>query len=140
MKSTVVDYGQPGAETHFAWLRSRLSAERTLMSYARSSISCIGLGFVMYEYLTSNDVLRALVSSRGVTSPEWLGLGLMVAGVVLLAVGAWDYRSFVTDLRAQGYREISGTGGWRLGSGAPLMLSLLFLVAAFAFFAVLFNP
>ncbi len=126
-------------ESHLSWVRSRLSAERTLMAYARSSISFIALGFVIYEYVTANDAVQGLVATRGVTRPEWLGLGLMVAGVVLLVVGINDYRAFLSDLMAKAYGDI-GQGRLRLRPGTQLMVTLLFLAAAFGFVIILFNP
>ena len=35
------------AESHFSWLRTRLSVERTLMSWVRTSVSLIGFGDVL---------------------------------------------------------------------------------------------
>jgi putative membrane protein len=32
------------AESHFSWLRTRLSVERTLMSWVRTSVALIGFG------------------------------------------------------------------------------------------------
>ena len=33
------------AESHFAWLRTRLAVERTMMAYLRTAVSLIGFGF-----------------------------------------------------------------------------------------------
>ncbi len=131
---------QASAESHFSWLRSKMSSDRTLMSYARASISFIGVGFTIYEYLAAHGDARDILAGRGVSAPQWLGLGLMVAGVVLLIAGANDYREFLGSLRDDGYGEISGITGWRLRAGVQLMVGLLFIAAAFAFVIVLFNP
>jgi putative membrane protein len=131
---------QASAESHFSWLRSKLSSDRTLMSYARSSMSFIGVGFTIYEYLAEHGDAKAVVLGRGVSAPQWLGLGLMVAGVVLLIAGTNDYREFLGSLKDRGYGEISGITGWRLRAGVQLMVTLLFVAAAFAFIIVLFNP
>ena len=42
---------KPGPETHFSWLRTRMSAERTLMSWVRTAISLIGFGFTIFQFL-----------------------------------------------------------------------------------------
>jgi inner membrane protein YidH len=38
------------ADTHFGWLRTRLSVERTLMSYLRTAVSLIGFGFTIVQF------------------------------------------------------------------------------------------
>ena len=38
------------ADTHFGWLRTRLSVERTLMSVLRTSVSLIGFGFTIVQF------------------------------------------------------------------------------------------
>jgi putative membrane protein len=131
---------QASAVSHFSWLRSKMSADRTLMAYARSSISFIGVGFAIYEYLAAHGDAKAVVVGRGMSAPQWLGLGLMVAGVILLIAGTMDYRQFLGSLKDQGYGEISGITGWSLRAGVQLMVTLLFVAAAFAFVIVLFNP
>lgn len=34
--------------SHFSWLRTRLSVERTLMSWVRTAIALIGFGFTIF--------------------------------------------------------------------------------------------
>jgi putative membrane protein len=40
------------AESHFSWLRTRLSLERTLMSWVRTSTALIGFGFTIFQFLS----------------------------------------------------------------------------------------
>ena len=35
------------AESHFSWIRTRLSVERTLMSWVRTGTALIGFGFTI---------------------------------------------------------------------------------------------
>ena len=37
---------EPNVQTHFAWLRTRLSAERTLMSWVRTGAALIGFNYL----------------------------------------------------------------------------------------------
>jgi putative membrane protein len=39
------------APTHFAWLRTRMSIERTLMSWVRTATALIGFGFTIFQFL-----------------------------------------------------------------------------------------
>jgi putative membrane protein len=47
---------EANAQTHFAWLRTRLSGERTLMSFNRTAIALIGFGFTIYQFLAKLNV------------------------------------------------------------------------------------
>jgi putative membrane protein len=38
------------AESHFSWLRTRLSLERTMMSWIRTAVSLIGFGFTIVQF------------------------------------------------------------------------------------------
>ena len=38
------------ADSHFSWLRTRLSVERTLMSVVRTAIALIGFGFTIVQF------------------------------------------------------------------------------------------
>ena len=37
--------------SHFSWLRTRMSMERTLMSWVRTSTALIGFGFTIFQFL-----------------------------------------------------------------------------------------
>ena len=38
------------ADTHFGWIRTRLSLERTMMSWLRTATALIGFGFAIVQY------------------------------------------------------------------------------------------
>ena len=38
------------ADSHMAWLRTRLSIERTMMAWLRTAVSLIGFGFVIVQF------------------------------------------------------------------------------------------
>ena len=40
------------AESHFSWLRTRMSVERTLMSWVRTATALIGFGFTIFQFLS----------------------------------------------------------------------------------------
>ena len=39
------------SDSHFGWLRTRLSVERTMMSWQRTAVALIGFGFAIVQYL-----------------------------------------------------------------------------------------
>ena len=54
------------AESHFAWLRTRLALERTMMAWARTAVSLIGFGFAIVQFL---DTVQELPGARPVRFP-----------------------------------------------------------------------
>ena len=58
---------KPDAPTHFAWLRTRMSMERTLMSWVRTATALIGFGFTIFQFLYRFN------KTPGVEAPEFPG-------------------------------------------------------------------
>ena len=81
-----------------------LAADRTLMAIIRTALSLISFGFTMYkvfQQLSSTHVLEnANLTARRV------GIGLIVMGTGLLAMGIWSHRNFALGLRAERKRLI----------------------------------
>src|SRR5262249_39131127 len=65
--------------THFAWLRTRLAADRTLMSWIRTSLSLIALGLAIYEYFdeVQQGATGPLMARPG--AARTMGLAVIVA-------------------------------------------------------------
>ena len=56
--------------SHFSWLRTRLSIERTLMSWVRTSTALIGFGFTIFQFCkvqpdTGHQAARRAVDALG---------------------------------------------------------------------------
>jgi putative membrane protein len=84
-----------------AFQRTRMSADRTLMAVIRTSLSLIGFGFTIYQffrYLRESAGAPQLVQSE---APRKFGMGLVMLGVVMLALGIWKHVAFMLELRAQ---------------------------------------
>src|SRR5690242_1333644 len=76
---------------HFAWLRTRLALERTMMSWLRTAVALIGFGFAIVQCF---DRLQQIPDTRAAylpTAPEYLGLALISCGVLALVVSLWQY-------------------------------------------------
>jgi putative membrane protein len=127
---------EANAQTHFAWLRTRLSAERTLMSYNRTAIALIGFGFTIYQFLAKLDVSKTVAPPARVNAPQWLGLFLIGTGLLFLAIGVIDYRAFIKYLNLDHFRPVGMETKHAIHTGTPLAAALLFVAGAFAFAAV----
>ena len=63
-------------DSHFSWLRTRMSTERTLMSWNRTSLSLIGFGFTIYQSFESFQQATAGDAALRPEAPRNLGLTL----------------------------------------------------------------
>ena len=52
------------ADSHFAWLRTRLSVERTMMSWMRTAVSLIGFGFAIVQFFERMQQMPGIKSAR----------------------------------------------------------------------------
>src|SRR4029453_5038792 len=100
---------RPTSDSHFGWIRTRLSLERTLMSWVGTSVALIGFGFTVvqfFEHLHSEVVAPALRPQ----APRYLGLALIAAGVLALLISTWQYRAVARYLLSKEYEPIAGLG------------------------------
>ena len=125
---------RPTSDSHFGWIRTRLSLERTLMSWVRTSVALIGFGFTIvqfFEHLHSEVVAPALRPQ----APRYLGLALIAAGVLALLISIWQYRWWCATC---GARSSNPSPDWVTSSGyAPVCDSIaMIFIGLFAFGAV----
>ncbi|MFC5577784.1 YidH family protein [Lysobacter niabensis] len=72
--------------THVSNLRSHLANERTHLAYLRTAISLVGFGITLNKFsvwLIQQD--KAEVSSKALRDTSWVGSGMVVLGLALLA-------------------------------------------------------
>src|SRR4029077_17821076 len=79
------------ASDHFAWIRTRLALERTIMSWLRTAVALIGFGFAIVQYLNHLQQIPGARPSNYPTAPEYLGLALISCGIVALVISIWQY-------------------------------------------------
>jgi putative membrane protein len=128
-----------GASDHFAWLRTRLALERTIMAWLRTATALIGFGFAIVQYLNHLQQIPGARSAYFPTAPEYLGLALIACGILGLAISLWQYRWTVRYLWSGSFGSIAGMT--REGKQSPVVavVILLILIGIFAFFAVLLR-
>ena len=128
------------ASDHFSWLRTRLSVERTMMSWVRTATALIGFGFTIVQFFAriqeTPGVAPAVFSPRAALPrpfPDLLrrhGAGDLDLGIPLGASLSLE-RKLCGDRGSDDRRESKRRcSRWR---------SLLALIGTFAFFAVLLR-
>jgi putative membrane protein len=127
------------ADSHFAWVRTRLSLERTMMSWQRTAVALIGFGFAIVQYLEHLEETPGARSAYIPHAPRYLGLALIACGVLALAISLWQYSWAIRYLWGEPYTPLAGVT--KEGKHTPVMAVaiVLILIGLFAFFAVLLR-
>ena len=127
------------ASDHFSWLRTRLSVERTMMSWVRTATGLIGFGFAIVQFFDRMEQMPGVVPAHFPEAPRYLGLSLIFCGVAALVISIWEYRWGLRYLWGENFAAIAGVT--REGKQTPLLAVavVLALVGVFAFFAVLLR-
>jgi putative membrane protein len=126
------------ADTHFGWIRTRFSLERTMMAWIRTAVSLIGFGFAIVQFF---ERLQQMPDSRPAyvpNAPQYLGLALISCGILALVVSIWQYWWTARYLREGSFAPIAGL---KEGMRSPVLgvAALLIAIGLFAFFAVLLR-
>jgi hypothetical protein len=74
------------SDSHFSWLRTRLSVERTMMSWQRTAVALIGFGFAIVQYFNHLQQIPGARPAYLPTAPEYLGLALISCGILALVI------------------------------------------------------
>jgi putative membrane protein len=123
-------------EAHFAWLRTRLSIERTLMSWVRTATALIGFGFSIVQFFERLSHMDGFKPPRHPDLPRHLGLALMALGSFALAVAIVQYRGIVRYLDGGAFAAIAGRADSPWRTPAPFAASVLILVGVTAIVSV----
>jgi putative membrane protein len=127
------------AEAHFAWLRTRLALENTLMAWVRTGVSLIGFGFSIVEIFNRLAVNKNVAPALLPEMPRYVGLVLIGAGVVAMLISCFQYVWVSNYLWAPQFRPIAGLRE-HAGRTPSLTLAIaLTLIGFLAFFTVLLR-
>ena len=99
---------RPTADTHFGWLRTRLSVERTLMSCLRTAVSLIGFGFTIVQFFERLPNMPGVNPAYFPEAPYYLGLGLIFCGILALLVSIWQYHWRLRYLWSGSFATVAG--------------------------------
>jgi putative membrane protein len=120
------------ADSNFAWLRTRLALERTLMAWVRTAIALIGFGFSIVEIFKRLDAMSGVAPALHPGLPRYVGLTLIAAGVGALVISCCQYIWVSNYLWSPQFRAIAGL---REGRGRTPALALALVLALFGFLA-----
>jgi putative membrane protein len=127
------------ADSHFAWLRTRLAVERTLMAYMRTAVSLIGFGFAIVQFFERFHDMPGADPARYPDAAWYLGLALIFCGVMAMGVSVWEFRWVLRYLWGGSFAKIAGVTPE--GRQTPLyVVSIVVLcVGVFALAAVMLR-
>jgi putative membrane protein len=127
------------SDSHFGWIRTRLSLERTMMSWLRTATALIGFGFAIVQYFNHLQQIPGARPADLPAAPMYLGLALISCGVGALVVAIWQYEFAVRYLWSGTFEPIAGMKKEPMHSPVVAIAIVLLCVGVFAFFAVLLR-
>jgi putative membrane protein len=130
---------QVTADSHFAWVRTRLALERTLMSWLRTAVALIGFGFAIVQYLEHLQQFPGARSAYLPETPRYLGLALISCGILALLVSLWQYWWSIRYLWGEPFAPIAGITKEGVQTPVVAVAVVLIGIGVFAFFTVLLR-
>jgi putative membrane protein len=127
------------ADTHFGWLRTRASLERTLLSWIRTAVSLIGFGFTIVQFFQRMPEPAGANHAYHPDAPWYLGLALISCGILALLVSIWQYHWTVHYLWSGDFAPVAGMTKEGFQTPIIAVAVLLILIGMFAFVAVLMR-
>ena len=127
------------ADSHFSWIRTRLSVERTMMSWLRTPVALIGFGFAIVQYLEHLEETPGARAAYLPHAPRYLGLALIACGILALVISIWQYFWTVRYMWGEPYTPLAGLTKEGKQSPVHAVAAVLILIGLFAFFAVLLR-
>jgi putative membrane protein len=127
------------AADHFAWVRTRLALERTVMSWLRTAVALIGFGFAIVQYLEHLQQFTGARPAYIPRSPQYLGLALISCGILALVISVWQYWWSIRYLWGEPFAPIAGVTKEGMQTPVIAVAIVLIFIGLFAFFAVLLR-
>jgi putative membrane protein len=124
------------ASNHFAWLRTRMALERTLMAWVRTAVSMIGFGFTIVQFFDKLGAMQGIAAAARPQAPRYLGLALIACGVAALLISVWQYQKVTSHLAGGSFKVLAGVGDGSMRTPTYAIALFLTLVGVFAFIAV----
>lgn len=121
----------------FAWLRTSVALQRTLLASVRTSVSLIGFGFTVAQFFEKLRVnLDEGTRVLGPELPRNLGLVLILVGVLSLALSSWQYSRAMHVLRSGSYAVMAMGAGKSMHNATYMVSYAVLLIGIVAFISV----
>ena len=127
------------AADHFAWVRTRLSLERTMMAWVRTAVALIGFGFAIVQYLAHLEETPEARAAYLPHAPRYLGLALIACGILALVISIWQYWWTIRYMWSEPYTPLAGVTKEGMQTPVIAVAIVLIFIGLFAFFAVLLR-
>jgi putative membrane protein len=127
------------SDSHFSWLRTRMSVERTLMSWVRTAVSLIGFGFTIVQFFERFSSMQGITEAHRPQAPRYLGLALIAAGVLALLISVWQYHKSLNYLWSGNFRTLAGMDETVTRTPLYAVSVALIFIGLFAFISVLMR-
>jgi putative membrane protein len=109
------------------------------MSWLRTAVALIGFGFAIVQYINHLQQIQGARPAYLPSAPEYLGLALILCGILALVISIWQYRWGIRYLWGEPFAPIAGVTNEGMQSPVMAVAILLIFVGLFAFFAVLLR-
>ena len=129
----------PSVSDHLSWVRTRLSVERTLMSWVRTAAALIGFGFTIVQFFERLSTMDNVAQATRPQMPRYLGLALIASGVLALLVSCWQYRWVISYLWQPQFQRIAGMREGGMQTPVLLIGFTLVIIGMVAFASVLMR-
>jgi putative membrane protein len=128
---------QPSVGNHFAWLRTMMGLQRTLMAAVRTTVSLIGFGFTVAQFFDKmqNKVPEDL-KVLNVNTARDLGLVLIGAGVISLGIFLAQYHSSVAYMKSAAFKPLVAEAAEALHRPTYLVAWAVIIIGVAAFGSV----
>ncbi len=124
------------ADSHFSWLRTRLSIERTAMSWVRTDVSLIGFGFAIVQFFDRFGSMKGVAPELLPDAPFYLGLALIAAGLMAQVIALWQYRLIINYLWSEEFRAVATAKRAPIVTPVTAVSIALILIGVSAFVAI----
>jgi putative membrane protein len=125
------------SDSHFAWVRTRLALERTIMAWIRTATALIGFGFTIVQFFERLSSMEGVAPAMRPAAPRYVGLLLIAAGIFALAASLWQYHRVIGYMWGEPFTPLAGMSRKPHQTPVYLVSVALLFVGVFAFVAVL---
>jgi putative membrane protein len=130
---------EPTSDSHFSWIRTRLSVERTFLACVRTATALIGFGFSIVQFFERFADMKGVSPPVLPEAPRYLGLALIFGGIMLLSTSIWQFRGLQTYLLGKDFVILAGSGDARYSPVSTGVAILLLIIGILAFFSILMR-